>query len=37
MQIIEMLHRGIITEQDVKDWFPLVEIAPFWAENLIKI
>jgi len=37
MQIIEMLHRGIITEQDVKDWFPLVEVAPYWAENLIKI
>jgi len=37
MQVIEMLHRGIITEQDVKDWFPLVEIAPYWAENLIKV
>ena len=37
MQIIEMLHRGIITEQDAKDWFPLVEIAPYWAENLIKV
>jgi len=37
VQIIEMLHRGIITEQDVKDWFPLVEMAPYWAENLIKI
>lgn len=37
MQVIEMLHRHIITEQDVKDWFPLVEIAPYWAENLIKV
>lgn len=37
MQVVEMLHRGIITEQDVKDWFPLVEMAPYWAENLIKI
>lgn len=37
MQMIEMLHRGIITEQDVKDWFPLIEMAPYWAENLIKI
>jgi len=36
-QIIEMLHRGIIDEKDVKDWFPLVEVAPFWADNLIKI
>jgi len=36
MQVVEMLHRGIITEQDVKDWFPLVEVAPYWAENLIK-
>lgn len=37
LQVIEMLHRKIITEQDVKDWFPLVEIAPYWAENLIKV
>ncbi|GAJ04990.1 unnamed protein product, partial [marine sediment metagenome] len=37
MQVVEMLHRGIITEQDVKDWFPLVEVAPYWADNLIKI
>ena len=36
MQIVEMLHRGIITEQDVKDWFPLVEMAPYWAEHLIQ-
>jgi len=36
MQMVEMLHREIITEQDVKDWFPLVEMAPYWAENLIQ-
>jgi len=36
MQIVEMLHRGLITEQDVKDWFPLVEMAPHWADLLIQ-
>jgi len=36
IQMREMLHRGIIEEQDVIDWFPLVEMAPFWGENLIK-
>ena len=35
MQIVEMLHRGIITEQDVWDWFRLVEIPPFWRQHLI--
>jgi len=37
MQVVEMLHRKLITEQDVKDWFPLVEVAPYWADNLIQM
>lgn len=36
LQVVEMLHRGLITEQDVKEWFPLVEIAPYWADLLIE-
>ncbi len=33
-QVVEMLHRGIITEQDVYDWFRLVEIPPYWRKGL---
>jgi len=36
-QVQEMLHRGIITEQDVWEWFRLVEIPPYWRDKLIKI
>lgn len=33
-QVMEMLHRGILTEQDVYDWFRLVEIPPYWRKGL---
>lgn len=36
-QVAEMLHRGYIDEDDVWDWFRLVEIPPFWRDKLIKI
>ena len=36
MQIVEMLHRGLLTEQDVYDWFRLVEIPPFWRDLLTQ-
>jgi len=36
MQIVEMLHRGLVTESDVYDWFRLVEIPPFWRDLLTK-
>jgi len=32
-----MLHRGFITEEDIWDWFRLVEIPPFWREKMIGI
>ena len=35
MQVVEMLHRGLITEQDVWDWFRVVEIPPYWRQHLI--
>jgi len=35
MQVVEMLHRGLVTEADVWDWFRLVEIPPFWRQHLI--
>lgn len=34
-QIVEMLHRGLLEESDVWDWFRLVEIPPFWRDKLI--
>jgi len=37
IQIIEMFRRGLITEQDFYEWFKLVEIGPFWRDNLIEI
>ncbi len=36
MQMVEMLHRGLITEADFSEWFKLVEIVPFWRDKLIK-
>ena len=36
MQVVEMLHRGLVAEEDVYDWFRLVEIPPFWRDLLIK-
>lgn len=34
-QVQQMLYRQIITEEDVWDWFRLVEIPPFWRQKLI--
>lgn len=34
-QVVEMLHRGLMTEQDVRDWFRVVEIPPYWRDKLI--
>ena len=36
MQVVEMLHRGLLTEAEVYDWFRLVEIPPFWRDKLIQ-
>jgi len=36
-QVMEMLHRGYITEDDVYDWYRLVEIPPYWRNLLTKI
>ncbi len=35
--IVEMLHRGQMTEDDVRDWFRLVEIPPFWRDKMINV
>jgi len=35
MQVVEMLHRGLLTEEQVWDWFRVVEIPPFWRQLLI--
>jgi len=36
-QVMEMLHRGYIKEEDVYDWYRLVEIPPYWRDLLTKI
>jgi len=36
-EVIEMLHRKQLTEEQVWEWFRLVEIPPFWRDKLIKI
>jgi len=33
----EMLHRTDLTEEDVYEWFKLVEIPPYWREKYTKI
>lgn len=37
LQVVEMMRRGQLTEQDVWDWFRLVEIPPYWRQKLINI
>ncbi len=37
IQVVEMFRRKLITKTDFKEWFKLVEIPPFWRENLIEI
>jgi len=36
-QVTQMLFRGLITEEDVYEWYRLVEIPPFWRDKLTKI
>lgn len=35
MQMVEMLHRQLVTEEEVWEWFRLVEIVPYWRQKLI--
>lgn len=36
-QVTDMLHRGQLTEAEVRDWFRLIEIPPFWRDKFIAI
>jgi len=36
-EVTKMLHRGLITEQDVWEWYRVMEIPPAWREKLTKI
>ena len=36
MQVVEMLHRDLLTEEQVYDWFRVVEIPPYWRNLLIQ-
>ena len=35
--VIEMLRRTDFTEEDMREWFRLVEIPPYWRDKLIQI
>lgn len=37
MQVVEMLRRGQLTEDEVREWFRVVEIPPYWRDKLIAI
>jgi len=37
MQIVEMRRRELITDDDVWEWFRLVEIPPYWREKLTAL
>ena len=36
-QVVEMLRRTDFTEADMREWFRVVEIPPFWRDKLIEI
>jgi hypothetical protein len=36
-EVQEMLFRGQLEESDVRDWFRLVEIPPFWRDKMIHV
>lgn len=36
-QVLEMLHRGLISETDVAEFYRVVEIPKFWRDKLEKI
>jgi len=36
-QVTDMLHRGELTNDDVWEWFRVVEIPPYWRQKLINI
>lgn len=36
-EITELLHRGEITEEDMYEWYRLVEIPPYWRDKLTSI
>ena len=36
-QVVEMRRREILTDDDVWEWFRIVEIPPFWREKLMAL
>lgn len=36
-QVLEMLHRGYLNEDQVYNYYRVVEIPPYWRDKLIKI
>jgi hypothetical protein len=36
-QVLEMLHRGLISEEDVYQYYRVIEMPPYWRNMLMKI
>lgn len=36
-EVQEMLFRGQLTEEDVREWFRVVEIPPYWRQKMINV
>ncbi|MHA1280398.1 MAG: hypothetical protein ACTSQ8_24775, partial [Candidatus Helarchaeota archaeon] len=36
-RIREMFHRGLISEDMVREWFRIIEIPPFWRDKYLQI
>lgn len=36
-EVTEMLHRGLITDEDVYQWYRVVEIPPYWRDKLTTL
>jgi len=37
IQMVEMRRRGQVTDEDLWEWFRLVEVPPFWREKLMAL
>uniref|UniRef100_A0A6H1ZPP2 Uncharacterized protein n=1 Tax=viral metagenome TaxID=1070528 RepID=A0A6H1ZPP2_9ZZZZ len=36
-QVLEMLHRGLLSEHEVSEYYRVVEMPPYWREKLMQI
>jgi hypothetical protein len=36
-QVLDMLHRGVVDEETVREYYRVAEIPPYWRDKLMKI